>query len=62
MSTLPPASIYTLSMMMTSYDVSFNPHDHAKCCQAHFIDEETEAQKMGLHSVEMAFEMNSEQG
>lgn len=49
-------------MMMTSYDVSFNPHDHAKCCQAHFIDEETEAQKMGLHSVEMAFEMNSEQG
>ena len=32
-----------------------------KCCQAHFIDEETEAQKMGLHSVEMAFEMNSEQ-
>lgn len=33
-----------------------------KCCQAHFIDEETEAQKVGLHSVEIALEMNSEQG
>ena len=32
-----------------------------KCCQAHLIDEETEAQKMGLLSVEMAFEMDSEQ-
>ena len=46
---------------MTSYDVAFNLYDHAEW-QAHFIDEETKAQKTGLHSVERALEMNSEQG